>query len=424
MHEPSHDDTSAAAHSAAASDPDFPDTQPDPGLSPEARGAATPQLLKVEFTGSGSEYFRIWIVNLLLTIVTLTLYRPFAKARRLAYFHGNTLVGGQPLGFHGDPWKMLRGYLLMLVFAGAYGAASQFSPIGAMVAIGFFIVLWPALWRASLQFRLANTSWRGLRTGFTGSLGGAYYALLPGVLPSLGFIAFALMMQPEKGDPASAAPVAPPNGAMAVLGLSMLAMLLLMPLSLAWVKRYQHDHYRYAGEQTRLDTSVGSFYLLALKIFGVSLAVGIVGAIAAALVLLVFGGIGAATGQTGQMMLVGGVIAGLIGYGTYFVFTMPYAQSRLQNLVWGHTRSASLRCRSDLKMLPLGMLTLTNLLLVICTLGLYWPFAAIATARMRLSAVSVELDGDLSQWQTTAATGQADATGDAAGDFFGIDMGL
>ena len=38
--------------------------------------------LPLEFSASGSEYFRIWIVNLLLTIVTLGLYLPFAKARR------------------------------------------------------------------------------------------------------------------------------------------------------------------------------------------------------------------------------------------------------------------------------------------------------------------------------------------------------
>jgi Bacterial protein of unknown function (DUF898) len=39
--------------------------------------------LDVRFTGSGSEYFRIWIVNLLLMLVTLSLYYPWAKVRRL-----------------------------------------------------------------------------------------------------------------------------------------------------------------------------------------------------------------------------------------------------------------------------------------------------------------------------------------------------
>ena len=54
--------------------------------------APTPPLA-LRFTGSGSEYFRIWIVNLLLTVVTFGIYFPYAKARKLRYFHENTLIG-------------------------------------------------------------------------------------------------------------------------------------------------------------------------------------------------------------------------------------------------------------------------------------------------------------------------------------------
>ena len=54
----------------------------------------TESRLELRFVGSGSEYFRIWIVNLLLTILTLSLYYPFAKVRRMRYFHGATEVGG------------------------------------------------------------------------------------------------------------------------------------------------------------------------------------------------------------------------------------------------------------------------------------------------------------------------------------------
>ena len=80
-------------------------TEPDIGQSS--------RVLPLRFTASGSEYFRIWVVNLLLTVVTLGLYLPFARARQLRYFHENTLIDGAPLAFHGDPWKMLRGYLIV-----------------------------------------------------------------------------------------------------------------------------------------------------------------------------------------------------------------------------------------------------------------------------------------------------------------------
>jgi len=125
--------------------------------------AGAERALPIRFTGSGSEYFRIWIVNLLLSIVTLSLYRPWAKVRRLKYFYGNTLVDDHALDFHGDPLKMLRGYLIVGGMAIAYSVAIRLSALAALAALGAVAVLWPALLRASMQFRLANTSWRGLR---------------------------------------------------------------------------------------------------------------------------------------------------------------------------------------------------------------------------------------------------------------------
>lgn len=393
----------------------------------ESAQAAGPRRLAVEFTGSGSEYFRIWLVNLLLTLVTLSLYHPFAKARKLAYFHGNTLVGGQPLGFHGDPWKMLRGYLLMLLFGVAYGVSSRFSPTAALVAVGSFVLLWPALWRASLQFRLGNTSWCGLRFGFDGSLGGAYRSMLPALLPWAGFVAAAVLApQPAAGPaPDGADALAPlsPAGFGLLMGATALAMLLAMPLALAWVKRYQHGHYLYAGQRSRLEAGTGAFYLYALKVFGVTLLVGAAGA-ATAGGLAAIGFVGTAAGA-GEHFATGLLMVGMLAfYVAYFVIVLPYGQSRLQNLVWGRTRSQALQCHSTLRLWPLGWLTLKNLVLTILTLGLYWPFAAVATARLKLQALGVEVDGDVAQWQAGAQAGTQDATGDAAGDFFGIDLGL
>ena len=46
-------------------------------FSPEKR--RNPTVRTLHFTGSGSEFFRIWITNLLLTICTLGLYSAWAK---------------------------------------------------------------------------------------------------------------------------------------------------------------------------------------------------------------------------------------------------------------------------------------------------------------------------------------------------------
>ena len=387
-----------------------------------APAPAAPQRVAVEFTGSGSEYFRIWLVNLLLTLVTLTLYHPFAKARKLAYFHANTRVGGHALGFHGNPRKMLRGYLLVLAFSVTYAVGTRLSPMLALAAIGFFALVWPALWRASLQFRLGNTSWRGLRFRFDGNVAGAYRAMLPVAVPWVAMVALSVLMRPEAAQDDSAEAVS----GWWVTGMmgSMLGGLLLAPLSLAWIKRYQHGHYAYAGQHGRLDATTGAFYRLSFKVIGVTLLVSL-----AAIVLAGGGGalLGAsmedkaAAGPMVKLAILGGV---LVSYALMFILALPYGRSRLQNLVWGQTRSEALQFHSALRLWPLAGLTLKNLLLTVITLGLYWPFAAVASARMRLQAVSVDVQGDLSQWLALSQGQPGGATGDAAGDFFGFDLGL
>jgi hypothetical protein len=75
-----------------------------------------PQRLPIRFTGSGGEYFRIWIVNLLLTLVTLGIWSAWAKVRKTRYFWSNTQLAGAAFRYHGNPGAILRGRLL----AGAF----------------------------------------------------------------------------------------------------------------------------------------------------------------------------------------------------------------------------------------------------------------------------------------------------------------
>ena len=62
-----------------------------------------PQEMPFEFKGTASQYFGIWIVNLLLTIITLGIYTPWAKVRTKRYFYGNTLLDGSPFDYLASP---------------------------------------------------------------------------------------------------------------------------------------------------------------------------------------------------------------------------------------------------------------------------------------------------------------------------------
>lgn len=387
--------------------------------SPASAAAPVSRTFDVRFTGSGSEYFRIWAVNLLLILVTLGLYLPFAKARRIRYFYANTLVDGQALGFHGDPWKMFRGFLLLVLLMAAYSGAGHLSPTAALVAFLILCAVWPALWRASLQFRLGNTSWRGLRMRFEGSLAGAYLACAPSYVPAIALVGGVALMggDPKEMEAAGFTP------AMAIYMTGALCLLLLSPWSLALFKRYQHNGYRIAGQHARVKLSVAEVYLLALKTVGMALLPMIL--------VLILGAVAALMAQRGGRLGGGGPASAvlvmlplLLTYLLLFAIVMPYGATRMQNLAWNGTRSEALGFRSALKFRSLFALTLKNWLLTALTLGLYRPFAAVATARLRLEAVSIGCDEDPADWVAVAAAGHADATGDIAGDFFGIDMGL
>ena len=394
---------------------------------PMADGAANtqrqPQALDVRFTGSGSEYFRIWIVNLLLTLVTLTLYLPFARARRIAYFQNNTLVGGDPLGFHADPWKMFRGYLLVLVLGLVYWGVSHFLPTFSWVALLVFMILWPAMWRASLQFRLRNTSWRGVRLAFLGNLKSAYLSLLPFFLPALAMVLFLpAHPQDEQLAPETA------NQILVVMGMIMLGSLAALPWMMARVKRYQHEGYAFAQERAELTAGVGRFYGFFFKVLGVVLLALLLAGIAVGVFIaagaVTFREVFSSEASRGVLAVVAVVFIVVLGYLILPLIVAPYSTSRLQNLLWANTRSPNIQFQSDLRFGPLLRVTAMNWLLIILTLGLYWPFAKVHATRVRLEAMSLQVLGDVNHWVAEAQTTAQGVLGDAAGDFFGLDMGL
>jgi uncharacterized membrane protein YjgN (DUF898 family) len=380
-------------------------------------------VLPVRFTASGSEYFRIWIVNLLLTLATLGLYVPWAKVRKRRYFYGNTWIGDHAFDFHGNPRSMLRGTMLVGVLFVAYSAAGRFSITAGLIALVAVGCVIPALFHSSMRFRLANTSWRGMRFHFSGDVAGAYKALLPGLLVFLVFSGLTHFM-PQPGED-EAKVVEQPVWVDPAMGATVLIGLLLLPFIIWSLKRYQHGHYALGRVQTQLRTGPGSFYMVFAKALGFVLLVVLAIGLVAFGVGFGFGMNPAAVRSKGLGIFFAIVIGILAVYFALFLVIQTFVASRLQNLAWNRTKSSEIRFESRLRLGPLIALTLKNLLLVMLTLGFYWPFAAVAVARLRLQSVTVftrrpvdELAGRL------GAHGDREAAGDAAGDIFGLDVGL
>lgn len=382
----------------------------DSMMEPPEGPAAPARQLEIRFTGSGRDYFRIWIVNLLLMLVTFTLYYPWAKARRLRYFHGHTQVDGTPLEFHGNPRTMLRGYLLVAVMFALVSLAGQVSTLAELSALVLVAAIAPALFQSSMRFRLASTSWRGMRFVFSGSTGDAYRAMLPLFMLALLLVgAVAWIMRPDH------APLWFGSLTAAVI----LVVVAMLPWLLYRLKRFQHANYGLASLQTGFKAKVGSVYALVLKTLGCAM-MFLLAAIAVVLGWLMLSRGGESDGLL-QAVFMSTLLVPLLLI-TYLL-GKTYFTAALQNLVWTKTGNRSMRFVSRLRFSQLFWLSVRNWLLILLTLGLYWPFAAVASTRLRLESVVIKTRQDPGVLVSLLQASDVEASGDAAGDLLGLDIG-
>src|SRR5574340_677184 len=152
-----------------------------PTMDVAAPQALEQQTVRLEFTARGTGYFGIWIVNLLLSVLTLGVYSAWAKVRRLQYFYRNTSLAGVAFAYHGQPLAILRGRVIAVVLLVAYRAALHFGESLGMAVLAVLGLVTPWLLLRSLRFRLHNSGYRGLRFSFRGGLGASYavFLLLP-----------------------------------------------------------------------------------------------------------------------------------------------------------------------------------------------------------------------------------------------------
>ena len=340
---------------------------------------------EITFSATGGEYFRIWIVNLLLTIVTLGIYSAWAKVRRNQYFYSSTRLAGSSFEYHGNPVAILKGRLIALVLFGVYNVAFRYSLAAGLVMMAVFAAVMPwLLWR-SLQFSLYNSSYRGIRFGFDGSARQAYLAFL--------------------GMPV----------------LTVISLGLLTPYAHYRLKKFQHTQARYGASQFGFDARVGGFY----KIYLAALGFFILTVILTAIITMVMMGLalwlipGAEPERIGALSTIGGM---LLGYPMGIACTW-LIMAKLQNLVWNHTVLDAHRFQSGMRWGRLAFIYATNTLAIIFTLGLFTPFAKIRAMKYRLESISLQAHGNLDQ-VTAQNAGDVNATGEGMADFLGVDLSM
>ena len=332
------------------------------------------------FSGSGLGYFRLWIANLLLNVLTLGIYSPWAKVRAQQYFYGNTQLAGASFQCLSQPGRIL---VWRLVFLGllAGGAALQYVSVAAgKVAAGVLLLLMPALLVFALSVRRDCSAWCRAGFGFEAELRSAYAAAMWLLVPLLGVL------------------VASTQQDKTVMALAMCACALLLPYGVYAITRHVVTHSKFGNRFFGFSAQPVDYYkLLFLKLPLLSVLPGAVLAVVGQEQALAPLGLLAAvrSGQTPQWaaVLPGCLPGGLMAVAVLVVVACWQAQQF--NLRYHGLSLGKSYVISDMRTLPLLWLWLGNIAAIVLTAGLFVPWARVRMLRYRLSCLSVYVSYDL-----------------------------
>ena len=147
--------------------------------------------LSFEFRGDGMEYFKIWIVNVLLTIVTLGIYSAWATVRNRRYFYSNTILDNSSFSYLADPITILKGRIIAIVAFIAYSVSASLFPPAAIAIAVVFIFLFPYFLNKSLAFNHRMSAYKNIQFRFKGSYGQAFMVMY--VWPLLGMLTLGIL---------------------------------------------------------------------------------------------------------------------------------------------------------------------------------------------------------------------------------------
>ncbi|HEU4664496.1 MAG TPA: YjgN family protein [Dokdonella sp.] len=335
---------------------------------------------RFQFHGDAREYFRIWIVNLALGIVTLGIYSAWAKVRTQRYFYANTRLAGAPFDYQAQPLAILKGRLIALVLFGGYVLAGQFD-LRVQLALALLIaVLAPWLVVRGAAFRARYSAWRGINFRFVPDYRQAY----------IRYLALYLFVPLTLG--------------------------LMYPFVKAKQKAFLVEQHRYGGVPFRFTATPGDFYPPYLGAF----AGGFVWSMLLSFSMIGFVGAHLSDDGTPPPLLAYGFP--LLMYAGYFVI-YAFLSASITNLVYNAVRLDHHRLRSTLSGAKLLGIYAGNTLAILASAGMLIPWAMIRLARYRAECLALLQAGDLDAF-VAAAQNDVDATGAEMDSVFDIDIGL
>lgn len=324
-----------------------------------------PSEIPFEFIGSGREYFKIWIVNIVLSVVTLGIYSAWAKVRRKQYLYGNTRLQGAAFEYLADPVKILKGRIIIIGFFLLSSAITYFMPASQVIFTLVFVAAFPWVIVRTLMFNARNSAIRNIRFGFKGRVKDAALVYLWW-----------------------------PIVAVFTLGA-------IFPYVYYRQKKFIVENSTYGATRFVFTATSREYYRLFMSAV-IPLVVGILAVVAAGFLFA--------------------PLSGLVMVALY-LYLFAFYSVRTTNLLYNTSSIAHNQFRADMKIVPYLILVLTNSLATALTLGLFLPWAIIRTLRYRLNHLTFLADEDPEKF-VAGEEEQVSALGEEVGDLFDFDIGL
>ena len=309
--------------------------------------SAVPQTRRLMTShAKGWALFKVYVVNLVLMLLTLGIYRFWGKTRMRRLLWSNVEILGDRLEYSGTGKELFFGFLVVFavilvpLFGGLVVAVYLLTGVNeelraALGSVQLFIIVFlmgAAVYRAR-RYRLTRTHWRGIYAGLTGS------ALIYGLIGLATYIA---------------------SGAS--LGLA-------YPACSLWLKRYEMRHTWVGNEQPDFTPSLNklySFFMVPWLVSAVSIPVFIYFAISA------FDNLGTGTSQENWTDTLWGIAFAWVAFLPAFLAFFWYRGKTFSHYV-DSTQFHGHHLSSSMSGLGYMWLAVSNMVLVIFSLGLALP---------------------------------------------------
>ena len=354
--------------------------------SPDENSYLFQRFEKLAFTGTAWSYFKIYFINILLTLLTLGLYVPWARVRRRRYFYSNTRILGDGIDYLATGFDLLKGWLLVLVGFALFYALPFFdfgiAYLDTVFLIGVFIA-YPWALNKSLQFNARNIVWRDVRFTWHGSYWG---------------VAANLFIAPLVG---------------------LLTLGLLLPLASRMMRHYIAKNYSFGSKRFEVTTNLWDFYKAGLKT--VMLCLGIAFMIIMPLDLIYVNAnstLEQLDMNSHQFWIITIFVLQLLIVGLFLVTTSFY-RAQTRNLMTNGLRlDNNIRFRSELSGLRLAWIALQNVVLIVFSFTLLLPWAHVRYYRYLTENTYIRPYNDMTQFvddEINAGHSIGDAVSEAAG---------